>query len=144
MFRPVTKWADRIYDARRIPEIVATAFRQAMTGRLGPVYLDLPGDILGEKVDEEKVVFPPAWKPLPRPLGDRGAVEEAIALLSRAERPIVLGGSGVWWSDAAAAFQQLVETIVEHAVVERLDETLAVRPERARLTYRLLVEDGDR
>ena len=109
VFRPVTKWADRIYDARRIPEFVATAFRQAMTGRLGPVYLDLPGDILGEKVDEDKVVFPPAWKPLPRPLGDRGAVEEAIALLSRAERPIVLGGSGVWWSDAAAAFRAFVE-----------------------------------
>src|SRR5712692_8392568 len=44
VFKPVTKWAERIYDARRIPEIVATAYRQSMTGRLGPVYLDLPGD----------------------------------------------------------------------------------------------------
>jgi len=110
VFKPVTKWADRIYDAKRIPEIVATAFRQATTGRPGPVYLDLPGDILGEKVDEEKVVFPPAWKTLPRPRGDQGAVQEAIALLARAERPIVLGGSGVWWSDAAKAFQAFVET----------------------------------
>src|SRR5207253_9158696 len=33
----------------------------------------------------------------------------AIALLSRAERPVILGGSGVWWSDGAAAFQALVE-----------------------------------
>src|SRR5262249_40007053 len=109
VFRPVTKWADRIYDARRIPEIVATAFRQATTGRPGPVYLDLRGDILGEKVDDEKVVFPPAWQLLPRPRGDQGAVEEAIALLARAERPIVLGGSGVWWSDGARAFQSFVE-----------------------------------
>ncbi|OLB95285.1 MAG: hypothetical protein AUH30_15670 [Candidatus Rokubacteria bacterium 13_1_40CM_68_15] len=109
VFKPVTKWADRIYDARRIPEIVATAFRQATTGRPGPVYLDLPGDILGEKVDEEKVVFPPAWKTLPRPRGDQGAVQEAIALLARAERPVILGGSGVWWSDASAAFQAFVE-----------------------------------
>ncbi len=110
VFKPVTKWADRIYDARRIPEIVATAFRQATTGRPGPVYLDLPGDVLGEKVDEEKVVFPPAWKTLPRPRGDQGAIQEAIALLAKAERPVILGGSGVWWSDGAAAFQQLVET----------------------------------
>jgi thiamine pyrophosphate-dependent acetolactate synthase large subunit-like protein len=110
VFKPVTKWAERIYDARRIPEIVATAFRQATTGRPGPVYLDLPGDILGDKVDEERIAFPPAWKTLPRPRGDQGAIQEAIALLARAERPVILGGSGVWWSDGAKAFQQLVET----------------------------------
>jgi acetolactate synthase-1/2/3 large subunit len=109
VFKPVTKWAERIYDARRIPEIVATAFRQATTGRPGPVYLDLPGDILGDKVDEERVSFPPAWKTLPRPRGDQGAIQEAIALLARAERPVILGGSGVWWSDGAKAFQALVE-----------------------------------
>ena len=109
VFKPITKWADRIYDARRIPEIVATAFRQATTGRVGPVYLDLPGDVLGEKVDESRVVYPPAWKPLPRPRGDLGAVKEAIALLSKASRPIILGGSGVWWSDGAKAFQEFVD-----------------------------------
>src|SRR5438093_6041674 len=109
VFKPVTKWAERIYDARRIPEHVATAFRQATTGRVGPVYLDLPGDVLGEKVDESRVVYPPAWKTLPRARGDEGAVKEAIALLAKASRPIVLGGSGVRWSDAAKAFQAFVE-----------------------------------
>jgi thiamine pyrophosphate-dependent acetolactate synthase large subunit-like protein len=109
VFRPVTKWAERIYDARRIPEIVATAFRQATTGRPGPVYLDVPGDVVGDKVDEARVSFPPAWKWMPRPRGDQGAVQEAIALLARAERPVILGGSGVWWSDAAVAFRAFVE-----------------------------------
>lgn len=109
VFKPVTKWAERIYDARRIPEIVATAFRQATTGRPGPVYLDLPGDVLGEKVDEERVKFPAAWQTLPRPRGDEGAVKEAIALLAQAERPVILGGSGVWWSDGARAFQAFVD-----------------------------------
>src|SRR5947199_43170 len=47
--------------------------------------------------------------PMPRTLGDPGAVSEAIALLAKAERPLILGGSGVWWSDAAAAFQAFVE-----------------------------------
>ena len=109
VMRPVTKWAERIYDARRIPEIVATAFRQATTGRPGPVYLDLPGDTLGEKVEEEKIAYPPAWRPLPRTLGDPGAVREAVALLARAERPVILAGSGVWWADGAQALQALVE-----------------------------------
>jgi thiamine pyrophosphate-dependent acetolactate synthase large subunit-like protein len=109
VMRPVTKWAERIYDARRIPDVVATAFRQATSGRPGPVYLDLPGDVLGEKIEEERVVYPPAWRPAPRSLGDPGAVREAVALLARAERPVILAGSGVWWADGAGALQALVE-----------------------------------
>jgi acetolactate synthase-1/2/3 large subunit len=109
VFKPVTKWAERIYDAKRIPDVVATAFRQATSGRPGPVYIDMPGDILGEKVEEETLRYAPAWKPSPRSLGDTGAIKEAIALLARAERPVVIAGSGVWWSDGAAALQAFVE-----------------------------------
>src|SRR5438874_4057099 len=104
VMRPVTKWAERIYDARRIPDMVATAFRQATTGRPGPVYLDLPGDVLGEAVDEASVPFPDRAQPVPRPQGDPTAVADAVGLLARAERPLIVGGSGVWWSDAASAF----------------------------------------
>ena len=109
VFKPVTKWAERVYDAKRIPDVVATAFRQATSGRPGPVYIDMPGDILGEKIEEESVKYGAAWKPSPRTLGDTGAVKEAIALLARAERPLVIAGSGVWWSDGAAALQAFVE-----------------------------------
>jgi thiamine pyrophosphate-dependent acetolactate synthase large subunit-like protein len=109
VMRPITKWTERIYDARRIPDVVATAFRQATSGRPGPVYIDMPGDILGEKVEEEKMVYPAAWRPAPRTLGDPAAVKEAIVLLARSERPIVIAGSGVWWSDGAAALRTFVE-----------------------------------
>ena len=109
VMRPITKWATRILDARRIPELVAMAFRQATTGRPGPVYLDLPGDILGEAVDESAVTFPARWRPAPRAQGDPAAIAEAVALLARAERPLIVGGSGAWWSDAASAFQAFVE-----------------------------------
>jgi thiamine pyrophosphate-dependent acetolactate synthase large subunit-like protein len=109
VFRPITKWSERILDARRIPDLVASAFRKAMTGKPGPVYLDLPGDVLGQPVEESKLTFAPRWKPAPRPLGDPAAIKEAITLLARAERPLMIGGSGVWWSDAAAAFQRFVE-----------------------------------
>ena len=109
VFRPITKWAERILDARRIPDLVASAFRQATTGKPGPVYLDLPGDVLGQPVEESQLTFAPRNKPVPRSLGDPGAVKEAVALLARAERPLIIGGSGIWWSDASAAFQRLVE-----------------------------------
>jgi len=109
VFKPITKWAARIYDTRRIPELVAMAYRQATTGKPGPVYLDVPGDVLGDSVDESTITYPKPWAPAPRTHGDPGAISEAIALLAKAERPLILGGSGVWWSDAAAAFQAFVE-----------------------------------
>ena len=109
IMKPITKRAERIYDARRIPDVVATAFREATAGRPGPVYLDLPGDVLGEKIEEESVVYSGPWRPAPRTLGDPVAIREAIALLARAERPVVLAGSGVWWSDGARALQDFIE-----------------------------------
>jgi acetolactate synthase-1/2/3 large subunit len=109
VMRPITKWAHRILDAKRIPELVATAFRKATSGRPGPVYIDMPGDVLGDTIEEGQVSYPAPWKPAPRAAGDPAAIREAVALLARAERPLILGGSGVWWSDAAKAFQTLVE-----------------------------------
>ena len=109
VFKPVTKWAERVYDARRIPDVVASAFRQATSGRPGPVYIDMPGDVLGEKVEEDAVTYAPSWKASPRTLGDTGAIKEAIALLAKAQRPIIVAGSGVWWSDGGTALRAFVE-----------------------------------
>ena len=109
VMKPVTKWSTKVLDARRIPDLVATAFRQATRGRPGPVYLDLPGDTLGQQVEEGAVAMPGPWQPAPRSLGDPGAITEAVALLARAERPLIVAGSGVLWSDASAALQQFVE-----------------------------------
>ena len=75
----------------------------------GPVYIDMPGDVLGESLDESTITYPKPWAPAPRSHGDPAAITEAVALLAKAERPLILGGSGVWWSDAAAAFQAFVE-----------------------------------
>ena len=49
------------------------------------------------------------WKPSPRAFGDPAAIRESIALLAKAERPLVIAGSGVLWSDGAAALQAFVE-----------------------------------
>jgi acetolactate synthase-1/2/3 large subunit len=109
LYKPITKWATRILDAKRIPDVVATAFRQATSGRPGPVFLDLPGDVLGEVVEESSVPMPAHWRPAPRAYGDPATITEAIALLARAERPLIIAGSGVWWSDAGAALHAFVE-----------------------------------
>jgi acetolactate synthase-1/2/3 large subunit len=109
IFKPVTKWADRATDVRRIPELVSKAVRMATQGQPGPVYLDLPGDILYTQVELDEVPFPRNLPRQPRPAGDSELIAEAMALLTRAKRPLILTGSGILWSDACRELQQFVE-----------------------------------
>ena len=108
IMRPVTKWADRILHTRRIPEYVDLALARATMGKAGPVYLDLPGDVLYGEVEEEEVVWP-----RPRRMGrsnaDPALVDECIDLLKKAERPLLLSGSGVLWSDGASEMRAFVD-----------------------------------
>lgn len=111
VMRPVTKWAERVHEPGRIPQYVDLAFRRAMSGMPGPVYLDLPGDILYGDVDEEKVQWPRPAAQLERArsAAPQDVVERVIEKLRDAQRPIVLTGSGILWSGAAAALQKFVE-----------------------------------
>ena len=110
VFKPITKWAERVYDARRIPELVAMAARQALDGSPGPVYLDMPGDVLYREVDEERIQYPdPSVLTRHKPLGDPALVEDAIALLEKAERPIIITGGGILWSGASEKLRQWVD-----------------------------------
>jgi thiamine pyrophosphate-dependent acetolactate synthase large subunit-like protein len=110
-FKPITKWAEQVTDPRRVPEFVETAARHALSGRPGPVYLDMPGDVLYRKVEEDEVVYPDvsAESYRVRPRGDPALIDDACRLLAQAERPLILTGSGILWSGAEAELQQLVE-----------------------------------
>jgi thiamine pyrophosphate-dependent acetolactate synthase large subunit-like protein len=110
-FKPITKWAEQVADPRRVPEFVSTAVRHALGGRPGPVYLDMPGDVLYKQVEEDEVIYPefdPAASRL-RPRGDPALVDDALRLLAGAERPLLLTGSGILWSAAEAELQQFAE-----------------------------------
>jgi acetolactate synthase-1/2/3 large subunit len=112
-FKPITKWAEQCPDPKRVPEFVTNAVRTAMSGRPGPVYLDMPGDVLYKQVEEDEVVYPDADPASfrARPSGDPALVDDTIRLLGQAERPLVITGSGVLWSDAEAELQQFVELL---------------------------------
>lgn len=107
-FRPVTRWAERALHTARLPDLVNTAFRHAIGSKPGPVYLDLPGDVLYGKADDERVRFPhPAEAQ--RAAGQPALVEQAATLLKNAERPLIVSGSGVVWSGAEEELRALVE-----------------------------------
>ena len=112
-FKPITKWAEQCTDPKRVPEFVSTAVRQALSGRPGPVYLDMPGDVLYKQVDEDEVVYPDHDPDVfrARPRADPALVDDAVRLLAQAERPLIITGSGILWSAAEKELQQLVEQI---------------------------------
>ena len=111
MMKPIVKSAYRIDLGYRIPEYISIAFREALDGKRGPVYLDLPGDILSGKVEEEKIHWVNGnYRTEARPAGDPKLISQAIEILSNARKPLILTGSGVLWSRAEEALQKFVDT----------------------------------
>ncbi len=113
IMRGVVKYADRIHNLKRIPQQVNFAFQKAMSGKPGPVYLDFPGDILYQKIDEEQVDWSFAGRPLldARPLGNPAQVAKLVDALAAAKQPILVSGSGVIWSRAWPEMHALVDKI---------------------------------
>jgi acetolactate synthase-1/2/3 large subunit len=109
LMRPITKQAWQVTQAERISEFVAMAFRHAKANRPGPIYLDFPGDVLLAEVDEDQVKLNTLPSNVRRPAGDERLVEEAIGILEKAERPVVIAGSGTLWSGAGGDLQEFVE-----------------------------------
>jgi thiamine pyrophosphate-dependent acetolactate synthase large subunit-like protein len=111
IMKPVTKWAERVYDARRIPHYVATAFATAMAGKPGPVYLDLPGDVLAQEVEEDDIRWPvaPMGDLFARPAATPDDIAKIVALLGEARKPLILSGSGILYSGAASELQGVIE-----------------------------------
>jgi acetolactate synthase I/II/III large subunit len=93
-----SKWARKLTHTERIPEYIAMAYRQAMDSRPGPVYLEIPTDLLFAKVEEEKIFFPVNYRTDALPYGDPDLIEKAADLLVNAQRPAVVVGDGARFS----------------------------------------------
>ena len=105
ILQPITKWAAICPSTDRIPEYVAIAFRHALAPPRGPVYLELPMDILfAEAVADPQ---PQRTHSSTASAGDPSDVERAAVLLSEAERPVIVAGSGIWWDGADVALDSL-------------------------------------
>jgi len=107
--KTVSKWARAGYETRRIAEYVSMAFRYALGGRPGPVYLEFPVDVLAAEIEEAEVPLPTNYRTASRALGDPVLIKEAVDLLLAAKRPLVVAGSGVWWSQATKELRQFIE-----------------------------------
>lgn len=107
----VTKWTRRCIFPHRIAEYLQKAFSTALTGRMAPVLLDIPKDIISTPVEEEAIrpLKPAQYRPIGKLLGDPVQVKRAVQLLAKAERPVIIAGSGVYWSQACNELVKLAE-----------------------------------
>jgi acetolactate synthase-1/2/3 large subunit len=106
----VTKWTRRCIFPHRIAEYLRKAFSTALTGRMAPVLLDIPKDIISTPVEEATRPLKPAqYRPMGKLLGDPVQVKRAVQLLAKAERPVIIAGSGLYWSQACKELVKLAE-----------------------------------
>lgn len=113
--KPITKYAIMVTEAEQIKYHLDRAVYEAVSGRKGPVWLDIPLDIQAMNVDEDALI---GWEP---ETGSTGAdiqrerleqqVMTVIERLNEAERPVLLVGNGIRLAGAQGIFEQLVDVL---------------------------------
>lgn len=106
---PITKHNFLVRSAQDLLEVIPAAFRIAMSGRPGPVLVDVPKDVQNQMVSFE--AYPQPAQPEALPALDMAAIDAAAAMINSAEQPVLYLGGGVVHSGAA---QQAV-TLAEQA-----------------------------
>jgi acetolactate synthase I/II/III large subunit len=109
MIKSTVKWFDTCHNIKRIPEYLATAFRQAVSGRPGPVFLELPPDILNVTLAEEELTMPKKGSAVPRPGPDPALIKPAADLINQSKKPFLIAGSGVGLSGCDRELKQFVD-----------------------------------
>jgi acetolactate synthase-1/2/3 large subunit len=111
LYGPVTKWCAGVREWRRLPELIRRAYREATSGRPGPVYLEIPEDVMRGTGDPETVDIwaPSQYRAGLLGAGDPALIDRAAKLLAAAERPLLHAGAGVSWAGASGEFLALAE-----------------------------------
>jgi len=110
-----TKWTKRLVEPSMAGYLMQKAFRDATTYPPGPVGIELPTNILTAIAGDENSLrgyLPHGVCATPaRPAGDPQMVEKAVRMLIEAKKPVIIGGDGIYWSNASEELKELVELL---------------------------------
>lgn len=106
LFQAITKWSDRVPSPELVPSFLARAFRVARAGKPGPVFLEIPWDVLSNGADAALAEGLEPYRTSARSPGDPEKIDAALALLAGAERPVMVAGSSIWRDDAVEALER--------------------------------------
>ena len=110
LFAPVTRWSGLATSPEQVPNLLALAVTQAMSGPGGPTHLDVPRDFFGREVavrPQSAAGMAAASPAHPDPAG----IEEIMGRLAAASRPAILAGEGVVRAEATALLQAFAEAM---------------------------------
>jgi acetolactate synthase-1/2/3 large subunit len=105
LMTPITKYSEQVVDGGNIPSMVRDAFRVAIEERPGAVYIELPEDIADEQTDAS--LFDVVG--CRRPEADAVAIDQAVAMIEAAERPLLLIGAGANRKSTGSALKEFVD-----------------------------------
>jgi acetolactate synthase-1/2/3 large subunit len=108
VMEPVTKQTFQVHDVEQLPRTMRRAFQEAVTGRPGPVHVEIPMDVQHAEADVE-IPEPEQSRTQHRPAGDPRSVSEAADLLEDADRPVIVAGGGCLLGEASEEVQELAE-----------------------------------
>ena len=107
--KPFCKWVGQAERIELIPRYIATAVRHSISGRPGPVYLDLPGNVIASSLEEGDLDYPARVEAPPAPQVDPASVKAALASLKSARQPLAIIGKGAAWSGAEEQVRRFIE-----------------------------------
>lgn len=105
LFRPITKWNGSIVQPDTVPEMVRKAFKIAENEKPGATHLELPEDVACMETKEKPIAVVTVRRPDP----DVQALQETVALLKRAKRPLILAGNGAVRKPVSPQLSSFVE-----------------------------------
>ncbi len=110
MVKPIAKYAELVTDPQTIRFHLEKAWHECLSGRPGPVWLDIPIDVQAAQIDPESL---PGFSPAPAPTNNDlpRLIQSCFERLQRAQRPAILAGAGVRLSDRHQAFIELAERL---------------------------------
>ena len=106
---PITKWSQRVSRLDRLPDLVEKASRIALSGRPGPVFLEVPINVMFGHTSRILLPVEPNRPMVSKPTISAGDADRVLDVLARAQRPVIIAGSGVVLSDASAELQRFVD-----------------------------------
>ena len=107
VIEPMVKKALICHKPERIPEFIDIAFRTAAGGRPGPVYLELPVDVLNATVGSDGIKTPHTF--IESHPVDHEKVERILSMIAKATQPVIIAGSGVWYADGGDELVKFAE-----------------------------------